>query len=92
MDSFEKARTSDALTRAEMAKMISVYTQIFMQKQPDITKFSQCSAFSDIREVNEELQMFILKACELGLMGYYANGIDFLTYFRPNDPITRAEA
>jgi DNA-binding XRE family transcriptional regulator len=91
MKSFEQARIPDAITRAEMAKMITVYAQTFMQKKTDVSKFSQCSAFSDIREVNPELQYFILASCELGLMGYYANGKDVQQNFRPNDTITRAE-
>jgi hypothetical protein len=48
-----------------MAKMIDVYAQTFLHKKADVSKFSQCSAFSDLYEVNEELQMAILKVCEL---------------------------
>jgi hypothetical protein len=91
MQTFELARPFDYITRAEMAKMITVYAKSFLQKRPDISKFSQCSAFSDMREVNTELQGFILQACELGLMGYYANGVEVQPAFRPNDKITRAE-
>ena len=91
MESLEEARIADAITRAEMAKVISVYAKTFMEKKPNVSKFTQCLAFSDMWEVNSELQFFILEACELGLMGYYANGIDIQPSFRPNDTITRAE-
>jgi hypothetical protein len=65
METFELARPFDYITRAEMAKMISVYAQVFLQRKPDVKKFVQCSAFDDIRQVNEELRGFILMVCEL---------------------------
>jgi len=91
MPTLEEARIHDAITRAEMAKMISVYAQVIMQQQPNSDKLLQCSVFNDRNKVNKELQMFIIQACQLGLMGYQANGIAVQTSFRPNDTITRAE-
>jgi hypothetical protein len=91
MPTFDLARSFDYITRAEMAKMISVYAQVFLQKRPDVKKFVQCSAFDDMGQVNEELRGFILTVCELGLMGLKADGVEVQSSFRPNDTIIRAE-
>jgi hypothetical protein len=52
---------------------------------------AKCSAFTDLKKVNEELQGYIIEACKLGLMGYWANGVDIKSAFSPNEIITRAE-
>jgi hypothetical protein len=91
METFELARPFDYLTRAEMAKMISVYAMKFLQRVPDESSYAQCSTFSDRTMVNAELQSFIATACSLGLMGYYADGVGVQKEFRPNAIITRAE-
>jgi hypothetical protein len=90
MPTFEKARIPDAITRAEMAKMISVYATNIFGYTSNTKKF-KCLLFTDRRETNTELQGYITTACQLGLMGYYANGKDIQSAFRPNDTITRAE-
>lgn len=67
MDSFEKLRINDGITRAEMAKMISVYAENVLDRKIDTNKFA-CSTFQDMDEVNEELKGYIIKSCQLGLM------------------------
>ena len=89
MPTVEEARLFDEITRAEMAKIISVYAKKFRDKLETV-KYA-CSQFSDMHETNEELQGFILSACQLGLMGYRSNGVDIKPVFDPNDPVTRAE-
>ncbi|MDR0370087.1 MAG: S-layer homology domain-containing protein [Candidatus Peribacteria bacterium] len=51
----------------------------------------KCSSFTDLNQVNAELQSYIIKACEYGLMGYYADGETTKEYFSPTKEITRAE-
>lgn len=55
MDTYEKARIEDKLTRAETAKIISIYAKKFLDKKEDTTKHL-CTQFTDIKEVNTELQ------------------------------------
>ena len=71
MPSLEAARFGDAITRAEVAKVISVYATQVLNKE--ILEKEACKAFMDIKEVNEELQGYITQACNLGLMGYRAD-------------------
>jgi hypothetical protein len=85
-----EARMHDGITRAEMAKLISLYVKKFMNKKIETVK-TECANFSDINQVNGELQGYITEACNLGLMGYWANGVDIKPAFSPNEVITRAE-
>jgi hypothetical protein len=71
-----------AITRAEMAKMLSVYAMEVLGMTPDTSK--ACN-FGDIDSVKGDLHDYIIKSCQLGLMG---QGI---TSFRPYDTISRAE-
>jgi hypothetical protein len=89
METYTEARMTYTITRAEMAKMIS----IFVDKTTTITGVAraECVAFTDLQQVNEELQGYITQSCELSLMGMESNGIDVLRAFRPNDTISRAE-
>jgi hypothetical protein len=91
MDTYQKARIPDHLTRAEMAKMIAVYATKFLHRTPDTSKIA-CTQFSDRKEVNAELQGYLVQICQLGLMGMQANGVDVQSNFRPNETLTRAEA
>jgi hypothetical protein len=71
-----------AITRAEMAKMLSVYATEVLGYEADTSK--ACN-FTDIDSVKGDLHDYIIKSCQLGLMG---QGI---TAFRPYDTISRAE-
>jgi hypothetical protein len=71
-----------AITRAEMAKMLSVYATEVLGYEADASK--ACN-FTDIDSVKGDLHDYIIKSCQLGLMG---QGI---TAFRPYDTISRAE-
>ena len=55
MPTIEEARIIDEITRAEMAKMISVYAKKFRGKTEDTSK-QACTQFTDMHETNEELQ------------------------------------
>ncbi|MDD3867965.1 MAG: hypothetical protein PHR46_00010 [Candidatus Absconditabacteria bacterium] len=90
MPTLELARFGDTVTRAEVAKIISVYATKFLNRKIDPTK-TACLEFSDLGEVDIELQGYIIQACQLGLMGYRADGVKIKDTFSPNDTITRAE-
>jgi hypothetical protein len=49
-----------------------------------------CNTFSDISNETEELQTYIIQACELGLMGIHPDGTP-LSDFMPNKKVSRAE-
>ena len=82
MDTYEKANMYGAITRAEMAKMLSVYATEILGKKADTSKACE---FSDIASVGGDLKDFIVKSCQLSVMGQN------ITAFRPYDTITRAE-
>jgi hypothetical protein len=91
MQTFEEARVADTITRAEIAKMIvSFATNVMKKDTPSLNK-EECTAFSDLNQTNPELQSFILKACQLGLMGYYSDGKTVKPMFNTNGTVTRAE-
>jgi hypothetical protein len=91
MNTYENARISDPLTRAEMAKMISVYAMTFLHKVPDLTK-SACREFKDLSLTTLELQHYMTTACQLGLMGLGGDGVSVQSHFNPDPFLTRAEA
>ena len=82
MSSIDNANMYGNITRAEMAKMLSVYAEEVLGATADEAK--TCN-FSDIDSVKGDLHDFIIKSCKLGIMG---QGI---TAFRPYDNISRAE-
>ena len=82
MSSIENANMYGAITRAEMAKMLSVYATEVLKNTPDTSK---ACTFTDIDSVKGDLHDFIIESCQLGIMG---QGI---TAFRPYDTISRAE-
>ncbi|MDR2415902.1 MAG: S-layer homology domain-containing protein [Candidatus Peribacteria bacterium] len=47
--------------------------------------------FNDISNQSADLQSYIIKACELGLMGLEADGQTVKSTFKPNETITLAE-
>jgi hypothetical protein len=82
MSSIDNANMYGAITRAEMAKMLSVYATEVLDYKADTSK--ACN-FTDIDSVKGDLHDYIILSCQLGLMG---QGI---TAFRPYDTISRAE-
>ena len=82
MSPIDNANMYGAITRSEMAKMLSVYATEVLGMTPDT---SAACTFSDIDSVKGDLHDYIIESCELGIMG---QGI---TAFRPYDTISRAE-
>ena len=82
MSPIDNANMYGAITRAEMAKMLSVYATEVLGMTPDT---SAACTFSDIASVKGDLHDYIIESCQLGIMG---QGI---SAFRPYDTISRAE-
>ena len=82
MSPIDNANMYGAITRAELAKMLSNWAMNVKGLTPDE---SLACEFTDIDSVKGDLHEFIKTSCQLGLMG---QGI---TAFRPYDTISRAE-
>jgi hypothetical protein len=82
MSPIDNANMYGAISRAEMAKMLSVYAEEVLGMSPDAAR--ACN-FTDINSVKGDLHDFIIESCRLGIMG---QGI---TEFRPYATLSRAE-
>ena len=82
MSTIDNANMYGAITRAEMAKMLSVYATEVLGMTPDT---SAACRFTDTDSVKGDLNGYITESCQLGIMG---QGI---SAFRPYDTISRAE-
>ena len=78
----EKADLQGTLIRSHMAKMMVNYAIEVLGKTPDTSK--NCT-FSDITSESAEMRWYIIKACQLGMMGVN------ITQFNPTDQVTRAQ-
>lgn len=74
------------LIRKEMAKMISNYAMNVIGQSPDLSK--SCT-FGDIVGEDAEMKTYITLACQLGLMGYEADGQTQAANFNPNQSVDR---
>jgi len=90
MDTIESFAWRRSLTRAEMAKIISIFATKFMDKKE--TSDSACKDFEDIKNITSDLHDYIIESCNLGIMGRTASGIWVLKTFFPDDEVTKAEA
>ena len=88
---FEWARMFDDISRAEMAKLSTIFAIRLFKQTPDENKLADCSKFADIRDISSELHFYTIQSCQLWYMWYESNWVDYLTNFRPNDPVTEAE-
>jgi predicted transcriptional regulator len=66
MSTIDNANMYGAITRAEMAKMLSVYATKVLGKTADTSKTCR---FTDTDSVNSELRGYITESCQLGIMG-----------------------
>lgn len=85
-----QARLYEPITRAELAKMMSVYAMKFLEKAP-LTWKVWCADFQDTNQTSSELANFMKLSCELEIMGLQSDGKTPLSTFRPNDIVSRAE-
>ena len=84
------ARLLDPITRAELAKMLSVFTQKYTEKKVVVGKVG-CDAYQDLSETNAELVGYIKTACELEIMWLQSDGKTPLEKFMPDQRVSRAE-
>lgn len=90
MSGVEKVRLNDFLTRAELSKMLTVFTQKFTKKTPLVWK-SWCANYSDLYTANSDLQTYMKTSCELEVMGLHSDGKTPLSAFDPHKFVSRAE-
>ena len=81
------ARLDQPLTRAELAKMMSVYVTKILGKQPVVTGTVQ---YADVDEKLWDLAGYIQLAYQLQIMGINHDGTA-LSHFEPHKLVTRAE-
>jgi hypothetical protein len=86
MDSIDNANMYGAITRAEMAKMLSVYATKVLNPAKEADTSAACT-FTDIDSVKGDLHDYIIESCQLGIMGQNMPN----NAFRPYDTISRAE-
>jgi len=86
----DDARLDDNITRAEAAKMISMFTIQIIGIFPDTHKI-WCDEYSDIYTLSNEMKFFTKTACQLDLMGVEADGKTPQKAFSPNDFVNRAQ-
>ena len=87
INDIEKARLTDGLTRAELAKMMSQYMTKVLWKTPAETEKVE---YADVDESLWDLADFIQTAYAYKIMGIDADGTP-LKNFNPNGKVTRAE-
>ena len=87
INNIDKARLSDWLTRAELAKMMSQYMTKVLWKTPVDTEKAE---YADVDESLGDLADFIQTAYAYKIMWINADGTP-LKNFNPNGKVTRAE-
>jgi hypothetical protein len=82
-----QARLDNRITRAELAKMLSIYATDVLGQTPS----DRACKFEDSVKANKNLVPYITQVCQLGIMGITSDGTTSLAQFRPNAFVTRAE-
>ena len=89
IDTIQEARLDSRITRAELAKMLSVYMTEVLGKT--VVKSDTACSFVDSDQSTKDLLPYITQACQLRIMGLQSDGKTPLTNFNPNSLVTRAE-
>ena len=89
MNTLKTFRAHDKVTRAEMAKIISIYATKFLWQEPDITRL-WCTKYPDITDIDSDLHDYIIQACRLKSMGV-TNTLVPMENFDPQWFITKAQ-
>ena len=86
----EEARLWDFLTRAEMAKMISVFATKELWMKPNTSK--DCSNFADsIASYSQEMKDYMVMSCQLEIMWIHTTNYKAIPDFMPSKYVSRAE-
>ena len=86
----ETALLNNNISRAEAAKMLSIFAIEVFGRTPDTT-ITWCDTYTDIKNISKDLQTFTKTACQLRIMWLEANGKTSLQQFKPYDNIDRAQ-
>ena len=89
MPTLQAAMMEKDLTRAELAKILSVFAQKFLNKK--VVENKQGCEFADKAEAAGDLANYMKLSCELEIMGLHADGKTPLVNFMPNKFVSRAE-
>lgn len=89
VETIKEARLDTRITRAELAKMLSVYATDVLWKT--VVKSDKECIFEDRDQANKGLIPYIQQACQLEIMGLESDGKTPLAKFKPNSYVTRAE-
>lgn len=89
MPTLQSAMMEKNLTRAELAKILSVFAQKFLDRKVVENKVG-CE-FADKAEAVGDLANYMKLSCELEIMGLHADGKTPLVNFMPNKFVSRAE-
>ena len=85
-----EARLKDFLTRAEMAKMVSVFATKQLWMKPNTSK--DCSNFANsIASYNQEMKDYMVMSCQLELMWIHTVNYEPIPDFMPSKRVSRAE-
>ena len=84
----QEAEMMKPILRKHLAKMISEFTLRKVGKPLD---FSKRCEFNDMKGEDEEMQYYVITACQLWLMGMQPDGVHVMDQFYPNQYVTRAE-
>ena len=85
-----EARLKDFLTRAEMAKMVSVFATKELWMKPNTSK--DCSNFANsISHYNQEMKDYMVMSCQLELMWIHTVNYEPIPDFMPSKRVSRAE-
>lgn len=90
MPTIQAANMEGLLTRAELAKMLTVFSQKVLNK-PLVENKAGCGDFGDLNTAAGDLAKYVKLSCELEIMGLEADGKTPLKNFMPNKFVTRAE-
>ncbi len=86
----DDARLGDFLTRAEMAKMISVFATKELWMKPNTSK--DCSNFAEsIANYNQEMKDYMVMSCQLEVMWIHTTNYQAIPDFMPSKRVSRAE-
>ena len=85
-----EARLKDFLTRAEMAKMVSVFATKELWMKPNTSK--DCSNFAEsIAHYSQEMKDYMVMSCQLEIMWIHTTNYKAIPDFMPSKRVSRAE-
>lgn len=87
----DKARLYDWLNRFELAKMASAFLKNVLWKEPVENPLCNITQFADYDTFDSEMQTYVKKACDYGLMGWKGDKKSILNKFNPFESVSREQ-